>query len=81
MSKGFNSLYYDGREALPLHRTKQDDKYFSSLKPEFTMRYVLTHGTGMYPVNINTGQVCDCKMEWDDAGENLTCPVCGLDGT
>jgi hypothetical protein len=33
------------------------------------------------PVNINTGEVCDCKMEWDADGEILSCPVCGLDGT
>lgn len=32
-------------------------------------------------VNVFAGEVCDCKMVWDEEGEVLSCPVCGLDGT
>ena len=75
------SLYYDEGDPLPLKKNKQDSKWFTLLSKDYTMRYVLHHGIGLFPVNINTGEVCDCKMEWDADGEILSCPVCGLDGT
>lgn len=76
-----SDLYYEQNTQLPLKKTHQDKKWFSSLNDEYTMRYVPHHGIGLFPVNINTGEVCDCKMEWDADGEILSCPVCGLDGT
>lgn len=53
----------------------------ANLKPEFEYREVPEYGTGMYSVNKETGEVCECKMEWNEDGSRLTCPVCGLDGT
>jgi len=53
----------------------------ANLHPDYEMRYVPEFGTGMYPVNKFTNQVCDCKMEWNSEGTILSCPICGLDGT
>jgi len=52
-----------------------------NLHPDYEMRFVPEHGTGMYAVNKKTGEVCDCKMEWNEDGTILSCPICGLDGT
>jgi hypothetical protein len=51
------------------------------LHPAYEMREVMEYGTGLYPVNRTTGDVCDCKMKWNEDGTKLSCPVCGLDGT
>jgi len=51
------------------------------IKPEFEIRSVPGYGTGLYAVNKETGEVCDCKMEWNEEGTVLSCPVCGLEGT
>lgn len=45
------------------------------------MRFVPEYGTGMWVVSIETGEVCDCKMEWNEEGTVLSCPVCGSEGT
>lgn len=52
-----------------------------NLHPDYEMKFVPHVGTGMYPVNRKTGEVCECKMEWDEDGLVLSCPECGLDGT
>lgn len=52
-----------------------------NLKEGYTFKQVPEHGTGFYPVHQDSGKVCECKMEWDEEGEVLSCPVCGLDGT
>lgn len=52
-----------------------------NLAPQYEMRECVTHGLGLFPVNKETGEVCDCKMEWNDDGTVLSCPICGLDGT
>lgn len=52
-----------------------------NLSPLYEMRAYPEHGLGIFPVNKETGEVCDCKMEWDETGEILSCPICGLDGT
>jgi len=60
------------------------DEYESrtaNLHPDYALRSVPEYGTGMYAVNKQTGEVCDCKMEWNEDGSILSCPVCGLDGT
>jgi hypothetical protein len=53
----------------------------SNLKPEYEVRAMPEHGTGLYPVHIETGKVCNCKMKWNVAGTVLYCPKCGFDGT
>lgn len=62
---------------------RQSEREFreQSLKPDFELREVLKHGLGYFPVNTETGEVCECKMKWNDEGTILSCPVCGLDGT
>jgi hypothetical protein len=52
-----------------------------NLHSDYEMLFVASYGTGMYPVNKKTGEVCDCNMEWNEEGTVLSCPVCGLDGT
>ena len=52
-----------------------------NLNPEYEMRECFEWGLGLFPVNKETGEVCDCKMEWNEEGTILSCPVCGLDGT
>ncbi|WP_415912461.1 hypothetical protein [Neptuniibacter sp. QD37_11] len=52
-----------------------------NLHPDYEMREVIEHGLGLFPVHRETGEVCECKMEWDEDGKVLSCPVCGLDGT
>ena len=54
---------------------------WENIKPEFEVRSVLEYGFGLYAVNKETGEVCDCKMEWNEEGTVLSCPVCGLEGT
>lgn len=53
----------------------------ANLSPLYEMRECFEHGLGLFPVNKETGEVCDCKMEWNEDGTVLSCPVCGLDGT
>lgn len=55
-------------------------RYFSML-PEFEVKEKLSHGTGLYPVNKGTGEVCDCVFEWDKEGKVLLCTKCLVDGT
>tara|TARA_R100000951_G_scaffold115091_1_gene122047 strand:+ start:1170 stop:1358 length:189 start_codon:yes stop_codon:yes gene_type:complete len=52
-----------------------------NLKAGYELKAVPNHGTGVYPVNMETNAVCECKMEWDKDGLVLSCPECGLDGT
>lgn len=52
-----------------------------NLNPAYEMREVIEYGWGLFPVNKKTGEVCDCKMKWNEDGTILSCPVCGLDGT
>lgn len=52
-----------------------------NLNPDYEMKIVPEYGTGRFPVNKYTGEVCDCKMEWNEDGTVLSCPICGLDGT
>lgn len=52
-----------------------------SMHPDYEMRQNLDHGMGMFPVNIHTGEVCDCKMVWYEDGKVLLCPNCWLEGT
>ncbi len=62
--------------------TKSELEYrIRNLNPNYVMKPVLDHGPGVWPVNRNTGEVCDCKMEWNEDGTLLCCPVCGMDGT
>lgn len=58
-----------------------DNWRIENLKPEYELRAVPEYGTGYFPVNKITGEVCECKMEWNEDGTILSCPVCGLDGT
>lgn len=52
-----------------------------NLHEDYQMMWVPEYGIGLFPVNCRTGEVCDCKMEWNEDGSVLSCPVCGLDGT
>jgi hypothetical protein len=53
----------------------------ASLKEGYEVRAVLEHGTGRYPVNIATGEVCQWKGKWSDDGAVLLCQDCFEDGT
>jgi hypothetical protein len=52
-----------------------------NLHPDYEYRECLEHGIGKFSVHRETGKACDCKMEWNEDGTVLSCPVCGLDGT
>lgn len=52
-----------------------------NLHSDYEMKEAPNHGIGLFPVNKQTGEVCDCKMEWNEDGTILSCPICGLDGT
>ena len=52
-----------------------------NLHPDYEIKEAPTFGIGLFPVNKQTGEVCDCKMEWNKDGTILSCPICGLDGT
>ncbi len=52
-----------------------------SLCKDFEMKAEPRHGTRFYPVNKETGEVCDCVFEWDSEGNTLLCTKCLLDGT
>ena len=52
-----------------------------SLNDEYEYKGVPEHGTGMYSVHKETGEVCECKMQWFLDGTILMCPVCFLEGT
>lgn len=54
---------------------------WANLHPDYEMKEAPEHGIGLYPVHRVSGEVCDCKMQWNAEGTKLTCPVCGLDGT
>jgi hypothetical protein len=58
-----------------------DNWRYDNLKPEYEMKEAFHYGIGLFPVNKNTGEVCECKMTWNEDGTILSCPVCGLDGT
>jgi hypothetical protein len=53
----------------------------ANLNPNYEFKPALEYGTGYWSVHKETGEVCDCKMQWNDDGTILSCPVCGLDGT
>lgn len=53
----------------------------ANMTPGYVMREVPEYGVGLFPVNEETGEVCECKMKWNAEGTVLSCPVCGLDGT
>lgn len=52
-----------------------------SLKAGYQVRRVPEYGTGYYPVNIETGEVCEWKGKWSDDGAVLLCTECFMDGT
>ena len=52
-----------------------------NLHQDYEMKEALHYGLGLWPVHRETGEVCGCKMEWNEDGTVLSCPVCGLDGT
>ncbi len=54
---------------------------YRGLRSDYEMRRVDHHGIGLFPVHRVTGEVCECKMKWNEDGTKLSCPVCGLDGT
>lgn len=54
---------------------------YKNMHPDYEMRYNLIEGFGMFPHHRKTGEICQCKMEWNEDGSILSCPVCGLDGT
>lgn len=53
----------------------------ASMKEGYELRSVPHHGMGLFPVNVETGEVCECKMQWYLDSQVLLCPVCFLDGT
>ena len=52
-----------------------------NMNRDYEMQFVPEYGIGMFPVNQKTGEVCECKMAWNEDGTILSCPICGLDGT
>lgn len=52
-----------------------------NLHPDYEYKHVPEHGLGRFPVHRKTGEVCCCRMKWNEDGSVLACPVCGLDGT
>jgi hypothetical protein len=65
----------------PIKRKDPESWRYVNLKPEYRMGPKWEHGIGFFPIHKETGEVCDCKMEWNEDGTILSCPVCGLDGT
>lgn len=61
--------------------TDQPISRTANMNPNYEMREVPEYGIGSFPVNKETGEVCECKMEWNEDGTILSCPICGLDGT
>jgi hypothetical protein len=78
MAEGWEGFY---DEIEPNFKTDGVNWRAKTLRPGYELRQVITHGLGVFPVNIETGEVCDCKMVWNEDGTILSCPVCGLDGT
>lgn len=52
-----------------------------SLNDNYEFKPAHDHGTGYYPVHKETGEVCECKMQWVANEQILICPVCFLEGT
>jgi hypothetical protein len=52
-----------------------------SMKEGYEYRQVPEHGIGWYSVFAANGNVCKCRMKWDDKGEVLLCENCFIDGT
>ncbi len=53
----------------------------NTLNPGYSLQFVDHYGVGKFPVHVETGEVCECEMEWNEAGTVLSCSACGLEGT
>lgn len=67
------------QQAADRREVKYDRSH--SLRDGFVRRYVPEYGTGIYPVNIETGEVCEWQGQWDPTGTVLLCVNCFEDGT
>lgn len=52
-----------------------------NLHSDYEYKPCLEYGLGYFSVNKKTGELCECKMQWNEDGTILSCPICGLDGT
>lgn len=52
-----------------------------SMREGYEYRRAPDYGMGMFPVDIETGAVCEWRGKWSDDGAVLLCQDCFEDGT
>ena len=54
---------------------------FASLNDDYELKVDTDYGSGYFPVHKETGECCECKMQWNKDGTVLLCTNCFYDGT